>query len=72
MKFLIIYFINTNILTKTLIIVNVSLTLTNILTRINFFPLLLLDFLIMLKIIFSQINVNIKLILLKFIISKKI
>jgi len=71
-KFLIIYFIDTNILIKMFVIVNISLTLINILIYISFFLLFLLSFLIILKIIFSRTNINIKLMLSKFKISKKI
>ena len=71
-KLLIIYFINTSILIKTFIIINIFLILINTLTYINFFPLLLLNFLIILNINFPRININIRLILLKFIILKEI
>ena len=71
-RLLIIYFVDMNILIRTLMIINIFLILVNILIYINFFFFFLLNFLIILNISFPRININIKLILLKFIILKKI
>jgi len=61
-----------NILVGILIIISIFLILANILARINFIFLFLLNFLIVLNINFLWINVGIKLVLLKFIISKEV
>ena len=71
-KLLIIYFVNASILIEIFIIINIFLILMNILIYISFFFFFLLDFLIILRIIFSRTNINIELILSKFKILKKI